>query len=102
MYMYVYLCIYVFIHIGWLVVLRYSVPTLFGSFNQILNHSVTISIFFVCKQLNVKTVLFQIIQISKVYSLVLFQTVQFSLSTKFKCQKSNTGTFHFVLIFSHI
>ena len=62
---------------GWLVVLFYGVLTLFGSFNAELSHFdkfqtiwFCISIvFFVYTQSNVKT--------------VLFQTIQFSLSTQF-------------------
>ena len=56
----------------WLVVLFYGVSTLFGSFNAELNFKkiqFSISIVFVCKQLNVKT--------------VLFQTVQFTIHTEF-------------------
>ena len=42
---------------------------------------------------NVKTVLFQIIQFAKVHSLdiktVLFRAIQLSISTQFKCQNSS-------------
>ena len=56
--------------IGWLVGLFYRVSILFGSFNAELNFKqFSISIVFVYKQLNVKT--------------VLFQTIQFSISTQF-------------------
>ena len=52
----------------------------------------SISIVFVYTQLNVKTVLFQTIQFSistvSMSKTVLFLTIQFSISTQFKCQNS--------------
>ena len=58
----------------WLVVLFYSISTLFGSFIVELNHFdksfKQLSKAFVYTQLNIKT--------------VLFQTIQFSISTQFK------------------
>ena len=63
---------------GWLIVLLYGVSTILGSFNAELSHfdkfqTTQFSIIFVYTQLNVKT--------------VLFQTIQFSISIQFQCQK---------------
>ena len=56
----------------------------------------SISIVFVYTQLNVKTVLFQAIQLSwstvSISKTVLFQTVQFSISTQFKCWNSSISS----------
>ena len=68
--------------IGWLVVLFYSISTLFGSFNIELNHF-SISTVFVYTELNFKTVLFQIIQFSvstvSKSKTVPFQTILFDI-----------------------
>ena len=56
--------------VGWLAVFFCGVSTLFGSFNAVLNFKKFSSVyFFVFKHLNVK--------------IVLFQTIQFSISTQF-------------------
>ena len=59
------------IELGWLVVLFYGISTLSGTLNAELNYQKiqsSISIVFVYKQLNVK--------------IILFQTIQFSISTQ--------------------
>ena len=61
----------------------YGVSTRFGSFNAVLNFkqfSFFISIVYVYKKLNVKTVQLNV-------KIVLFQTIQFSLSKQFKYQR---------------
>ena len=77
--------------LGWLVVLFYSISTLFGSFNADSSHfdkNFVLVLFCLVWFCGISIIISYSMPNPFLYILtVLFQTIQFSISIQFKCQK---------------